>query len=247
LTPASDQSISSDDASSAGFNVRVAAGPLASRSAAALGPSLATVLFDHAPQVDRHERALSDAIGELGSERIDGIVPGRFDLAEGERFTTGEGRPGEGGRPSGSVVAVNGLGAFPLEVTAMGTGSRHANLEALLAIVPGALAYSGLPDQPGVDRLLLPGNAVASAAMPPPAPARRLAPDVLTVACGLALGLGLSTRPLFPDFLSYMQTRRVGRGARRSQGTASARPTPSPRRASQAWRLGRRGSSQSSG
>jgi hypothetical protein len=246
VTSASDQSISSDDASSEGFNVRVATGPLASRSAGALGPALATVLFDHAPQVDRHERALFGAIGELGSEMIDGIVASQFDLAEGERFTTGEGQPGEGGRPLGSVVAVSGLGAFPLEVTAMRTGSREANLEALLAIVPGVLACSGLPDQPGVDRLLPPGNVVASATMPPPASARRLAPDALTVACGLALGLGLSTGPLFPDFLSYMQTRRVRRGAPRSQGTASARPTPSPRRALQGWRLGRQGYSQSS-
>jgi hypothetical protein len=241
LASATDQSISSDDPSSEGFNVRVAAGPLASRSAGALGPALATVLFDHAPQVDRHERALADAIGELWSEGIDGIGAGRIDVAKGgrSRFTTTDGRSGEGGRPSGPVVAVSGLGAFPLEVTTMETGSRQARLQALLAIVPAALASSGLPDQPGVDRLPPGGNVVTSATLPPPAPARRLAPDALTLACGLALGLGLSTSPLLPDFLSFMQTRRLRRGAAVPHGTVIVRRTPWPRRALKAWRLGR--------
>src|SRR5262249_5937454 len=53
VIPTQDEPPVSNSEPSEGFNIRVVTGPLASRSAAPLGPSLATVLFDLAPPVDR--------------------------------------------------------------------------------------------------------------------------------------------------------------------------------------------------
>ena len=54
-----------------GFNVRVLTGPLASRTASPLGPTLASIDAEATQEVDRHERAMSqeiEGIESLGGE-----------------------------------------------------------------------------------------------------------------------------------------------------------------------------------
>ena len=93
--PPGDESADADSESPADFSGRLATGPLASRSAAPLGPNLATVLIDPAPTVDRHERALLQALDSRDAETdetryVTSRRTGRSDRADegGERRDT---------------------------------------------------------------------------------------------------------------------------------------------------------------
>jgi hypothetical protein len=212
------------------FSGRIATGPLASRSAAPLGPSLATVLLDAAPAVDRHERALSQDIDARDFEGDDGsgsgaARAGRFDsvLARADR----RGRSDEFDPEEGTHVAVAGLGALPLMVPAYRNEGRTTDLDALLAALPG----SPSEDLPAV---VVGGDHAADDLSVDLATAAsshgetRPAPDYLTAACALALGMGLTTGPLIPDLLRLIPCRSsrwsvVPAGAARLFGKARSR------------------------
>jgi hypothetical protein len=186
-----------------GFDDRVSTGPLASRSAGPLGPTLAAIDADPTQPVDRHERALSQDIDALATgiaaettaSRSDrnaqtpSALPGSLDRST-ERLTSDE-----------PVVAVAGRGGFPLKVTAP---SRAQPLEfaALWATLPTA----------GHSAIVGPASAESGSSPPEnlraPAADRRAAidplecPDYVKAACGLALGLGLTSGPLFSDLIA---------------------------------------------
>ncbi len=125
------------------FSGRLATGPLASRSAAPLGPNLATVLLDPAPTVDRHERALLQALDSRDAETDEDLYvtsrrTGRSDMAD----QNGE-KQGYDPARDGSSVTVAGLGALPLKVSAPPSGGRAADLDALLAALGRASGPEG--------------------------------------------------------------------------------------------------------
>jgi hypothetical protein len=190
---------------SGGFNVRVSSGPLASRSASPLGPALATILSDLAPPVDRHERALSQSIDE--SESGDESEPERLRLeyariengaSSSETHVTNRSNPGE------TCVALTGLGAFPLKVTGLrGQGDRE-DLESLLAALPGSLSPEDPSEIIASEEFDESDISAWLASSGHTARADHVAPDYLTAACGLALGLGLTAGPLFPDILALI-------------------------------------------
>jgi hypothetical protein len=192
------------------LTVRVTTGPLASRSAAPLGPVLATVLDDPAPPVDRHERALSQAIDDLGSEEDGGVAARDSELARVAASSLAEPGGVDGaGTPSadGTVAAGAGLGAFPLKVTAMGGDAGSTDLAVLLGALPLPRAAEDLAavvadaDRWADDRVM------ALAAPPSVAPVEGEAPDSLTASCGLVLALELWAGPLFPDLLAVARER----------------------------------------
>jgi len=190
------------------FNVRVPTGPFASRSAGPLGPILATSEADLTPPVDRHERGLFQEIEGVGDDDAADVTEQRLQLAsEGPSARHRDlQRSSESDLADGRVVAVTRGGGFPLKVTGLASGQR-ADLPALLASLPAmsdSARQTAGPEEPHVP---LAESPVALAAQAPPSTDRSEFPDYLKAACGLALGLGLTTGPLFSDLLASFQAR----------------------------------------
>ena len=104
-------------------------------------------------------------------------------------------------------MALAGVGAFPLKVTGLRGRSDRSDLESVLTSISGSLEPGELPTVLAAQEfredelsslLASSGNAVQD---------DEFAPDYLTAACGLALGLGLTTGPLFPDVLALIASR----------------------------------------
>jgi hypothetical protein len=107
----------------------------------------------------------------------------------------------------GSVVVVSGGGGFPLKVTAPASSPR-ADLAALLAVLPGPSDPKSEIPMASSEHLSLYEMSVAFAAVTPsPTDPRQEPPDYAKAACGLAIGLGLTTGPLFPDLMQSLQSR----------------------------------------
>src|SRR5262249_54254173 len=125
------------------FIVRVTTGPLASRSAAPLGPVLATVLVDPAPPVDRHERALSQAIDGVASEMDEGAAARRSELARIEESAPAPEAAQADGPSSRSddetLEVVVGLGALPRDGTAVESQPGRGELAELLESLPSSV------------------------------------------------------------------------------------------------------------
>ncbi|MFI5458841.1 MAG: hypothetical protein ACHRXM_25720 [Isosphaerales bacterium] len=190
------------------FNVRVPTGPFASRSAGPLGPILATSDADLTPPVDRHERGLFQEIEGLKDDDAANRPERRSELASVDASAglphaqrTSEAEPTEG-----PVVVLTRSGGLPLKVTGLASGQR-ADLPALLASLP---AMSDSEHQnAGLEATNLPmaESGVAVAAESPSSTGRPDFPDFVKAACGLALGVGLTSGPLFPDVLASVQAR----------------------------------------
>jgi hypothetical protein len=205
------ETTASDTSHSADFSGRIALGPLASRGAAPLGPNLATVMVEPAPSVDRYERALRQDIDEHQARTAE--EPSARSTPElaagGNAAGIDNSRPGEGSGPRDThVVAISGLGALPLKVSAIRGENRAADLDALLAALPGAHRDETGPvlardEDRAVDSLLV----SLTASTVSTAPDRRSAADYLTSACILAVGMGLTAGPLIPDLLQLIPSR----------------------------------------
>ncbi len=184
--------------SSGGFNLRVPTGPFVSRTAGPLGPILASVGGDPTPEVDRNERALFQEIErrdvDQGTDRNDK----GFELARREPAGT------RSDESDGRVRAVSGAGGLPFEVTGLAS-RRRTDLSALLASIPPAAAMGEPGDEPAetphwIDTVH--SSAIAEATLRSAVPVYS---DFIKAACGLALGLGMSSRALFPDLLASVQ------------------------------------------
>ena len=186
-----------------GFNVRVSTGPLASRSASPLGPTLASVDGEATQAVDRHERAMSQEIDGLGSD--DGEQSTAWQSNTADRRTATEQRSSEFAEPGEVVVAVQGRGGFPLKVTSRGRG-RHGRFTELWATLPSET------DSPGAVSSSAESNALPSDLSLSSAAADRATdpvevPDYVKAAWGLAIGLGLTSGPLFSDLIASFPSR----------------------------------------
>jgi hypothetical protein len=188
-----------------GYYVRMATGPLVSRSAGPLGPVLAAAGTDLTPPVDRHERALLQEIPMLDQEResdslIHSICEGRWAVAQIDEESVAS-EPGER-----HVAVVLGAGGFPMKVTSRASRDR-TGLAELLAALPAAVESPSSPES-------LPGTLAAI----PELPVELLAPvayradrreyaGYLKAACGLVLGLSLTSGPFLSDVITSLRKR----------------------------------------
>ena len=186
----------------------VSLGPLVSRSAAPLGPLLATFRDDFTPSIDRTERAF-----DLSTDRsTDGIDPQLLIGRTGIQHESVEGPSGESqfasDDPSDLFIPLRGPWGFPIMVSSLDTLRERTERAALLATLspqfqPGS-TDAPIEEMPRFARIELP---------PPESNDSADAPctDFLTAACGLALGVGLTTGPLYPDLMGLIRTCMPGR------------------------------------
>ncbi len=199
-----------DETLPAEFGARLATGPLAARAAAPIGPNLSTVMLDPVPAIDRHERALSQEIADNDVDdgpqsREPSIVSGDPDL-DPEGAGNGNG-PEDREPPGANVVSIAGLGPLRGKVSRLGGGRRRGDLGALHAALSQTMGgddqLAGVVDDAEAGDALL----VAMAAPGAVDAGRRPAPDYVTSACILAIGMGLVTGPIIPDLLRLIPSR----------------------------------------
>ena len=208
-----------------GFNERVPTGPFASRSANALGPSIAASMQDPTSPVDRHERALLQDLEGIGieDETVTPVLLGDLVNATGQRSLPIEAEPrsSETNEDNSLVVVVSGRGGFPLKVTAR-PGGQRADLTALLAALPDSSGSNSEIPAASSEDLALDEFSVALAALSTSPTDRSEFPDYVKAACGLIMGLGLTSGPLFPDLMQSLRSRVpqwfIGRRARGRRG-----------------------------
>ena len=197
-----------------GFNLRVPTGPFASWPPPARWAwILAGIGTEPTPEVDRNEGALFHEIERREAD------PGFLGGDRALEFVQAADPDAQSDEPGGRVRAVSGAGGFAYKVTGLANG-RRTNLRALLATIPvaaeerGSSALTGWSDRP-YSPLPSPGPCPAASAATFP-----VYVGFIKAACGLALGLGMSSRAIFPDLLSSLR-RRVSKWPRRRQAPAS--------------------------
>jgi hypothetical protein len=184
--------------SQGGFDSRIPTGPLASRNAGPLGPILASTGGDPTPEVDRDERALYQAI-----ERGESEAGNNQDALESLN-TAGGSSDDATSELGGSVAVVPGAGGFPLNVTAL-PRSRTTEPGGLLSSIRTGTASPSTPlDAALAARSLDPGQVAEVAPNRDDSPAFAV---FIKAACGIALGLGMSSRAFFPSLLTGAQKR----------------------------------------
>jgi hypothetical protein len=177
----------------------VSVGPLVTRGSAPLRPPLGTTPGEPTPSIDRNERAFDlAALGsgaEVDAELLLGLTTNRSD-------GNGEDTPvNPATRTTEPLIALRGPGGLPVMVSSMRVGQSLIDPAAVLATLP---APENLPD-PGQQLARLP-------ALPPLAVSGALrrgdevaCTDFLKAACGLMLGIGLTTGPLYPDLMALVR------------------------------------------
>ena len=173
----------------------VSVGPLVTRGSAPLRPPVGTIPGEPTPSIDRNERAFDlAALGSgagLDAELLLGLTTNRSD-------GNGEDTPvDQATRTSGPLIALRGPGGLPVMVSSV----RGQSLIDSAAVLATLAAPENLPD---------PGQQLARLPAFPPREAsgafRRgdVVPctDFLKAACGLMLGIGLTTGPLYPDLMA---------------------------------------------
>jgi hypothetical protein len=177
----------------------VSVGPLVTRGSAPLQPPLGTTPGEPTPSIDRNERAFDlAALGsgaEVDAELLLGLTANRSD-------GNGEDTPvNPATRTTEPLIALRGPGGLPVMVSSVQAGQSLIDPAAVLATLP---APENLPD-PGQKLARLP-------ALPPldvPGALRRgdevACTDLLKAACGLMLGIKLTTGPLYPDLMALVR------------------------------------------
>jgi hypothetical protein len=182
----------------------ISVGPLASRGSAPLGPLLGTNQEDRTYSIDRDERAFDLAMEQLGS----GVG---LEIA----LIGPQGQTGSVGRDSadpqsvsprdasGSLTPLRGTGGFPVLVPSSGATQANTDATALLATLPASLGRDVSTADPAFVPDLTPLTLCRPEEQARDEAART---DFLTSACGLALGVGLATGPLYPDLIGLVRT-----------------------------------------
>jgi hypothetical protein len=224
-----------------GFNVRVLTGPLASRTASPLGPTLASIDAEATQEVDRHERAMSQEIEGLESLGGETSVAWRSEHLDQGSPANRPGSPAFSATYDGPVIDVPGNGGYPMKVTSQGRGYQ-TQVSALWATLPSftdsetAVASSEQPRIPMSDL------ALGAAAVDRSSSDFSQVPNYVKAACGMLFGLMMTSGPLFPGLIGRIP-RRVPRWIMRSRSPAQPVRSPSSRRFSprkfSAWLRGR--------
>jgi hypothetical protein len=177
----------------------VSVGPLVTRGSAPLRPPVGTIPGEPTPPIDRNERAFDlAALGSgagLDAELLLGLTTNRSD-------GNGEDTPvDQATRTSEPLIALRGPGGLPVMVSS----ARGQSLIDPAAVLATLAAPENLPDA-GQQLARLP-------ALPPLEASGALrrgdevpCTDFLKAACGLMLGIGLTTGPLYPDLMALFRT-----------------------------------------
>jgi hypothetical protein len=204
----------------------VSLGPLVSLGGGPLGPNLGTRRDELTTSIDRNERAFDLAMEQWGADLDAPTDPGRGrgpaddDGLDPATPADGEGDCGGDGCDM-SLMPLRGPGGLPVLVSTSMTGRGQASREALLA----SLFETDRAPEPAIDRDLAPLELMGRPDRPEDESVA--CTDFLTAACGLVLGVGLATGPLYPDLIALVRTclpRRARPAARASSGKGRRRP-----------------------
>jgi hypothetical protein len=182
----------------------ISVGPLASRGSAPLGPLLGTIQGDRTHSIDRDERAFDLAMEQLGSDVGFEIALGgpQVQINSVGRESTDSKSVGPRDT-SGSLTPLRGTGGFPVLVSSSGATQAGADAAALLATLPRSPILGASTDDPALEAVLIPLTLSRPEEQASDEAART---DFLTSACGLVLGVGLATGPLYPDLIGLVRT-----------------------------------------
>jgi hypothetical protein len=183
------------------------AGPLVSRGSAALGPLLGTSHDEETPSIDRNERAFDYSIERLSSEYGSGFLHRTQGVSEGEDGSQPSAESPESSalESNGPLIAVRGAGGVRLLVSTIRGSRTPADPALILATVDPARdleAATGDCLESGlivVDQLAVLEKTKGTEEEPNA--------DVLKTVCGLMMGLGLATGPLYPDLIALVGAR----------------------------------------
>jgi len=182
----------------------ISVGPLASRGSAPLGPLLGTIQGDRTHSIDRDERAFDLAMEQLGSG-----VGLEIALVGPQVQTASVGRESAGSQSvaprdaSGALTPLRGTGGFPVLVSSSGTTEVHIDATEMLTTLPASPRAEASAD----DATLVPDLTPLTLSRPEEQASDDSArTDFLTSACGLVLGIGLASRPLYPDLIGLVRT-----------------------------------------
>ncbi len=218
------------------FNVRVSTGPFASRSASPLGPTLASIDAEATQQVDRHERAMSQEIEGLEPADTEQSTAWRSAGTDQELSSQPENQPGSSGftGPVRAVVDVPGSGGFPMMVTSPPGRGQQSQIGDLWATLPSFADSASSVSSSARPEISVREGPLTSAAPSHSSSDSTNSPDYVKAACGLAFGLVMTSRPLFPDLIARLARRipkwlvalraRSARAASPSQRRRSPRP-----------------------
>ncbi len=213
------------------FNFRVLTGPLASRTASPLGPTLASIDAEATQPVDRDERAMSQEIKGLPSLEGETSVAWRSRHSDGESLGLPADRPGHQGYPAiddGPVVDAPGNGGYPMKVTSQGR-SHQSEVPALWATLPSFADSGSSASSPEQTEIAIGDLALDSATVDRSLSDFSQAGNYVKAACGLAFGLMMTSGPLFPDLLGRLP-RRVPRWLTVLRSPSSRNDAPASRR-----------------
>jgi hypothetical protein len=186
----------------------VSVGPLVCRGSAPIGPVLATTPANSTQTIDRKERAYDLATGGQGT--IARVDPELLDFKS--TGLDGVTSPGMSeGRDSGldpasqSLVTLRGPGGFPLIVTGLlGDRSRVDSSELLATLSTLDDPAESVGPLAEVSSELGPVEVLQADRVN--AGEDPASTDFLTAACGLILGVSLTSGPLYPDLLALVRT-----------------------------------------
>ena len=177
----------------------VSVGPLATRGSAPLRPLLGTTPGDPTPSIDRNERAFD--LAALGSgagvdaELLLGLTTNRSD-------GNGEDTPvNQAARTTEPLIALRGPGGLPVMVSSVRVGQSLIDAAAVLATLT---APENLPD-PAQQLARLPALPLLEVSGALRRGDEVACTDFLKAACGLMLGIGLTTGPLYPDLMALFR------------------------------------------
>ena len=187
--------------------IGVSVGPLVIRGAAAVGPMLATTPGDSTQTIDRTECAFDLALAGSGTDAwVDAELLDVLATSKA-RFTshgTSMRLPSDLDQASESLVALRGPGGLPLMVTALPGDRSRVDSSELLATLP---TLDDAADREAcVGALSDAASIKLRRANPGPDGEDLPCTDFLTAACGLAIGVGLTTGPLYPDLMVLVRT-----------------------------------------
>ncbi len=206
----------------------VSVGPLVTRGSAPLRPPVGTIPGEPTPPIERNERAFElAALGSgagLDAELLLGLTTNRSD-------GNGEDTPvDQATRTSGPLIALRGPGGLPVIVSSM----RGQSLIDPAAVLATLAAPENLPDA-GQQLARLP-------ALPPLEASGALrrgdevpCTDFLKAACGLMLGIGLTTGPLYPDLMALCRNFLPGRTPLANSPRRSGARRKGPLRSLRRW------------
>jgi hypothetical protein len=190
---------------SAGFNLRLPTGPLASRDAGPLGPILVSYGGDPTPEVDRYERALYQEIERTEAEAANPLDAQDYAVVRADSTENGL------GHGAGPVATVSGAGGFPLRVSAF-SKVRRTNLGGLLsAIGTGSGETDGSDARSDNAHWIDRGHGSELVETAPTRDDGSVYAELIKAACGVAIGLGMSSRALFPELLTSVRRRIMSR------------------------------------